>query len=60
MGAGTLFQLRNLTNRRNVKKDPADNVNASEDFFLTVTEGHIHAAAMQVFGMHDIVRWQTL
>ncbi len=38
MDGGTLFQLRNLINRRNVRKDPSDNVNVCEDFFLTVTE----------------------
>ena len=54
MDGGTLFQLRNLTNRRNVRKDPTDNVNACEDFFLIVTEGHILAATMQVFGMTSL------
>ncbi len=54
MHGGTLFQLRNLINRRNVKKDPSDNANACEDFFLTVTEGHILAAAMEVFEMTSL------
>ncbi len=54
MDGGTLFQLRNLLNRRNVKKDPTDGVNACEDFFLTVTEGHILAAVMEEFGMSSL------
>ncbi len=48
MDGGTLFQLRNFINRRNVKKDTSDNANACEDFFLTVTEGHILAATTVV------------
>lgn len=51
MDSGTLFQLRNLLNRRNVRKDPSDDVNACEDIFLTVTEKHILAAVMQEFEM---------
>ena len=43
---GTLFQLRNLINRRNV-------MNATEDFFKTVLVGHILTAAMQFFGIED-------
>lgn len=46
-----MFQLRNLVNRRNVKKDPSDDVNASEDFFRAVLHGHIISAAMEVFKM---------
>ena len=49
-----MFQLRNLVNRRNIKKDPSDDVNASEDFFTTVVHGHILAAAMEVFKMDSL------
>ena len=42
---GGMFQLQNLI-RRNVKKDPSDDVNTSEDFFTDVVHGHILAAAM--------------
>ena len=38
---GTLFQLRNLINRRNVVKDVRNDMNATEDFFQTVGVGHI-------------------
>lgn len=54
MDCGTLFQLRNLLNRRNVRKDPTDDVNACEDFFMTVTEGHILAVVMEEFGMSSL------
>ena len=43
-----MFQLRNLVNRRNNKKD---DVNASEDFFTIVVHGHILAAAIKVYKM---------
>ncbi len=51
---GTLYQLRNLLNRRNVTKDPSSNVTADEEFFLLVTEAHIISAAMKLFGMTSI------
>ena len=51
---GTLFQLRNLINRRNVVKDVRTDMNATEDFFETVGVGHIVAATLQFFGMRDI------
>ena len=37
-----------------MRVDPSDDVNSSEDFLLTVVEGHILAAAMEVFGMTSI------
>ena len=49
-----MFQLRNLVNRRNVKKDPSDDVNASEDFFTAILDGHILSAAMEVFKMDSL------
>ena len=48
---GTLFQLRNLINRRNVVVTPKNDVAACEDFFLTVVEAHIISAAMELFEM---------
>ena len=50
----TMYQLRNLINRRNVVKDPSNNFAASEDFILLLTEAHIVAAAMTVFGMASV------
>lgn len=52
--AGTMYQLRNLINRRNVVKNPTDNVSACEDFFLLLTEAHILAAAMTLFSMKEL------
>ncbi len=45
-----------------MRKDPSDDVNACEDFFLNATEGHILAAAMQVFAMSSLdgTPWATL
>ena len=54
MDGGTLYQLRNIVNRRNVGQDCSKNVNACEDFFTTVTEAHILAAAMEVFQMDSL------
>lgn len=48
---GTLYQIRNLLHRRNVTKNPKDNVNAAEDFLDLVTIGHVLAAAMSYLKM---------
>ena len=48
---GTLFHLRNVLNRGTVVKDPKNDFNACSDFFHTVVEGHIVAAAMHTLGM---------
>ena len=52
---GTMYQLRNLINRRNVRNKPDKDVNACEDFFLSFVRSHIIAAAISLFGMesHD-------
>ena len=49
---GTLVQLRNLINRRNVANDVSGRFNASIDFFELVTKCHIVAAVMDFFGMN--------
>lgn len=51
---GTLYQLRNLINRRNVVKDPSKDFKACEDFFLLAVKAHILCAAMQEFGMEEL------
>ena len=51
MERGTLYQLRNLINRRNVNKSPKSNVNASEDFLEVVVTGYILAAVISYLGM---------
>ena len=51
---GTIFQLRNVINRKNIGKKPKKDVNAHEDYFQQVVESHVLAAAMEFFGMDDI------
>lgn len=51
MDGGTLYQLRNILNRRDVVQHPKDNMNACEEFFLLATEAHILSAAMTTFEM---------
>lgn len=54
MDGGTLYQLRNLINRRNVVQDPTSNVTACEDFFFLVVEAHILCATMTYFEMASV------
>ena len=49
--SGTLLQLHNLINRRNISRDISGNFNAALDFLSLVTTSHILAAAMHFFGM---------
>ena len=51
---GTLYQLRNLLNRRNVSQVPKANFDGCDDFFNTVVDGHILAAAMEFLEMTSI------
>lgn len=51
---GTLYQLRNLINRRNVVKKPKKNVTACEEFFELVVEAHILTAVMNEFEMNSL------
>ena len=48
---GTLFQLRNLIGRTNVKGKPIDCFDPSEDFFVLIVEAHIIVAAMTLLEM---------
>lgn len=54
MDGGSLNQLRNLINRRNVTKDPTKNFTANEEFFDLVTDAHILCAAMKVLNMKTL------
>ena len=54
MDGGTLYQLRNLINRRNVVSDPSDDVNACEDFLELIVIAHILCAIMAVLGMETL------
>ena len=51
---GTLFQLRNLINRRNVVKDVKKDLNSCEDFMELITKAHILSAAMTVAEVQDL------
>ena len=51
MEKGTLYQIRNLIDRRNITNKPKDIVNAAEDFVELVTVSHILTAAMSYLGM---------
>lgn len=56
MEGGTLVQLRNIINRKNVgsSKEVKHQVNEVEDFLEVVIKGHLIAAALHHFGMSDI------
>jgi hypothetical protein len=51
---GTLYQLRNLVNRRNVVSDPHKDVNACEDFLLLVVKCHVVCATMKYLNMDNV------
>ena len=51
MEKGTLYQLRNVTNRRNVTKQVKSDVNANEDFLELCVTGYILIAVMSILGM---------
>jgi len=51
---GTLLQLRNMLNQRNVSADVSGQFNSTVDFVELVTNCHIVAAAMNFFGMIDV------
>ena len=52
--SGTIFQLRNIINRKNISKKPKKDVNSHEDFFHLVVDAHVLAAAMEFLGMEDL------
>jgi L1 cell adhesion molecule like protein len=54
MKRGTLYQLRNLINRRNVTNKVKSDVNTAEDFFELVVTGHIITSAMELLGMSSV------
>ena len=51
---GTLCQLRNLINRRNVSGKPKSDVNAAEDFVEVITIAHILTAVMSYLEMSEL------
>ena len=49
MDGGTLHQLKNLVNRKNLPKKPKNDMNACEDFFQLVGIAHVAAAAIEMY-----------
>ena len=47
---GTLYQLKNIIQRRNVVSDPKDNFNACSDFLNIILDAHITMAAATLLG----------
>ena len=64
LDVGTLCQLCNVTDSRNIRATAPNNFNACDDFFVTVIQCHIVAAAMEHLGMkkqsdspvHDLLK----
>lgn len=52
--AGTLYQLRNVINRRNVVKKCKCRLSCRWIFIDVVTTAHVIAAALKAFGMSNI------
>ena len=48
---GTLCQLQNLIDRRNISASAPDDFNACDDYFVTVVQCHIVSAAMNLLKM---------
>ena len=51
---GTLYQLKNLIDRRNVKTHPKEDFRACDNFFVLVVRGHVLAAAKQVLEINTL------
>ena len=54
LSAGTLFQLRNLINRRNITAGVTKDMNANEDFLELMVALHVIAAAVQLVGSNSV------
>lgn len=51
---GTLYQLKNLVNRRNVSKNVSSNYHAASEFIDLVTDCHVIAACLEYCGMGNL------
>lgn len=54
MERGTLYQLHNLINGRNVVKKVKKDMNACEDFFELTVTGYVIACAMELLSMSAV------
>lgn len=59
MDQGTLYQLRNLLNRRSVTTDVSQDMNACEDFLQLVTQAHVFTAAMHLLGCSSVAELRS-
>lgn len=50
---GTMFQLRNLVNRRNVVADVSKDMNSCEEFLEIIITSHVIATALHVLTAQD-------
>ena len=57
---GTLYQMRNFLGRSDVTVKPKKNMNACEDFLVTVLHSYITVAAMEVLGISNMEEWSSL
>ena len=53
MERGTIYQLRNLINRRNVTKQAKSNVNVNDDFLEVCVTAYLMVAVL------DFLRWHN-
>lgn len=51
---GTLYQLRNVINRRNVVKTVSQDYHADSSFIDLVTDCHVITAAMEHFNLEEV------
>ena len=56
---GTLLQIRNLINRRNISVNVSGKFNEVLDFFSLVLLAHVLAASMHFFGMSAVTDHAT-
>ena len=54
MDTGTLFQLRNVINRRNVITDVSKDLTACEEFMQLATIAHVMSAAIHIAGVTNM------
>ncbi len=56
---GTVYQLRNLIGRSNVKVSPKNSMNESEDFLAVLINGYVTCAAMHILCMKSADEWPS-
>lgn len=59
MEKGTLYQLRELINRRNVVSDVTKYIAACEEFTELIAVAHVLSAAIHITGVPDLAELST-